>query len=331
MADGPSPSGPGRREPSLPGRLLGSGARGARRVAGVTGIDRAVEDATEEAIVAAMQSPAVERAIARVLRGPVVEEAMQDALDSAAVERALTDALDSEMVDRLWRRLLASDEAQQLVERIAQAPEVRSAIAAQGVGFLDDIRRELARAAQRLDGLVERIVRAFTFRPRRTEAPAQAGIVSRGLAAALDGLIVYGALAVASAALALFFNAIFGENDVPTAAILAGAGAWILISGAYLLVFWGLVGQTPGMRLVGLRLRTESGQLPTGHQTRVRLLWLLLSALPLGAGLLAILFDDRRRGWHDRRAGTEVVYTIGRDRAPAPWSEPAGQPATPAR
>ena len=321
MADGPSPSGPRRREPSLPGRLLGTGARGARRVAGATGIDRAVEEATEEAIVAAMQSPAVERAIARVLRGPVVEEAVQDALDSAAVERAITNALDSEMVDRVWRRLLASDEAQQLVERIAQAPEVRSAIAAQGVGFLDDIRRELARVVQRFDGFAERIARAITFRPRRAERAPQAGLVSRGLAFLVDGLIVNGILALASAAVAVFFTAVLNDDKVPTPAILVGVGAWIVIGSAYLVTFWDLVGQTPGMRLVGVRIKVAGGGTPTARQARLRLVWLALSVMPLGAGLWAILFDDRRRGWQDRRSGTEVVYTIGRDRAPAPWSE----------
>ena len=327
MADGPSPPGPRRRDPSLPGRLIGSSAGAARRVAGATGIDRALEDATEDAIVAALQSPAVERAIARVLRGPVVEEAMQDALDSAAVERAITNALDSEMVDRVWRQLLASDEVQQLVERIAEAPEVRSAIAAQGVGFLDDIRRQLARVVQRFDGTAERIARAITFRPRRAERPEQAGVVSRGLAFLIDGLIVNGILALASAAVAVFFTSVLNDNQVPLGAILAGVGAWIVIGSAYLITFWDLVGQTPGMRLVGVRLKVAGGGTPTAHQARLRLVWLVLSVIPLGAGLWVILFDDRRRGWMDRRSGTEVVYTIGRNRAPAPWSEP--EPAAP--
>jgi uncharacterized RDD family membrane protein YckC len=327
MADGPSPSGPRRRDPSLPGRLIGSSAGAARRVAGATGIDRALEDATEDAIVAALQSPAVERAIARVLRGPVVEEAVQDALDSAAVERAITNALDSEMVDRVWRRLLASDEAQQLVERIAQAPEVRSAIAAQGVGFLDDIRRQLARVVQRLDSTAERIARAITFRSRRTERPPQAGVISRGLAFLVDGVIVNGILALASAALTLFFVQILNEDQVPTPALLVGGAAWIVLGSLYLVGFWELVGQTPGMRLVGLRLKAPGHETPTGRQARLRLVWLVLSVIPLGAGVWAILFNDRRHGWMDRRSGTEVVYTIGRDRAPAPWSEP--EPAAP--
>jgi uncharacterized RDD family membrane protein YckC len=274
-----------------------------------------------------MQSPAVERAIARVLRGPVVEEAMQDALDSAAVERAITSALDSEMVDRVWRRLLASDEAQQLVERIAQAPEVRSAIAAQGVGFLDDIRRQLARVVQRLDDVAERIARAMTFRPRRAEQPPQAGVISRSLAFLVDGVIVNGVLAVASAALTLFFVQVLNNDQVPTPALLVGAAAWILLGSFYLVGFWELVGQTPGMRLLGLRLEVAGREVPTGRQARLRLLWLVVSVIPLGAGLLAILFDDRRRGWQDRRSQTEVIYTIGSERAAGPWSEP--EPAEP--
>src|SRR4029077_13259502 len=83
----------------LSARLLGVGVRGARTVTKAAGIDRAVEVAAEEAIVAAVESEAVERAMARVLEGPVVEEAVQGALESEAVKKALLDAMDSELVD----------------------------------------------------------------------------------------------------------------------------------------------------------------------------------------------------------------------------------------
>jgi uncharacterized RDD family membrane protein YckC len=320
MADGLSPSDPRRRE-SLPGRLLGSGARGARRVAGATGIDRAVETAAEDAIVAALESPAVERALARVLHGPIVEEAMQDALDSAAVERALTNALDSDMVDRVWQRLLASDEAQQLVERIAQAPEVRSAIAAQGVGFLDDIRRELGRAARRLDSIAERIARALLRRPRRAQPPPQAGVVSRALALGLDALILNGLFVLGSAAIALFFSVVLNEDHASAPVIAIGASAWVIFGALYLSVFWTLAGQTPGMRFLGLRLDVAGRRRLTGREARRRLAGLVLAAVPLGAGFVPILYNERRQGWQDRLAGTQVLYTDTRGRA-APWSEP---------
>ena len=63
----------------LSARLLGVGVRGAGIVTKATGIDKAVEVAAEEAIVAAVESEAVERAMARVLQGPIVEEAVQGA------------------------------------------------------------------------------------------------------------------------------------------------------------------------------------------------------------------------------------------------------------
>src|SRR3954447_20762840 len=171
-------------------RLLGVGVRGARTVGKATGLDRAVEIAAEEAIVAAVESEAVERAMARVLRGPIVEEAVEGALESDAVKRALLEAMDSELVDEIWRRLLASDQAQQLVERIAEAPEVRAAISAQGAGLLEDIGRTVGKLARRLDDSFERIVRRVFFRKRRAVASDRAGAVSRAGAFVIDGVFV---------------------------------------------------------------------------------------------------------------------------------------------
>src|ERR1700742_2654661 len=174
----------------LAARVLGAGARGAGAVGRATGIDKAVEIATEEAIVSAVESEAVERAIARVLEGPVVEEAVQGALDSEAVKKAIVETLDSELVDEVWRRLLAGQQVQQLVERIAEAPEVRQAIASQSIGLLGDIGRQIAKVARDLDNTFERIVRRIFFRRRRPLPTNRAGVVSRGLAFAIDALII---------------------------------------------------------------------------------------------------------------------------------------------
>ena len=135
----------------LPARLLGTGARSARQVAGLTGIDSAAETAIEEALVSAAESPAFERAQVRILEGPQFEEALARAMGTPAFERALGRALDSEQFDNLWTQLLASDEAQKLVERIAEAPEVRAAVTAQGVGLIEDLGRQLRRVTRRLD------------------------------------------------------------------------------------------------------------------------------------------------------------------------------------
>jgi uncharacterized RDD family membrane protein YckC len=311
----------------LAARLLGAGARGAGAVGRATGIDKAVELATEEAIVSAVESEAVERALARVLEGPVIEEAVKGALDSAAVKKALMETLDSELVDEVWRQLLASQQVQQLVERIAEAPEVRAAIASQGVGLLGDIGRQIAKLARDLDDTVERVLRRIFFRRRRPLPTNRAGAVSRGAAMAIDALIVnlfFTVLAGAVTLVAAFFGG-SGDN-APRLAVAAGSFVWLVVVGTYLVGFWSLAGQTPGMRFLGIRL--DERQLPFRRSIR-RLIGLGLSIITFGIGFLGVVFGESRRSWADRMGHTEVVYDERRP-APAPWSALAGPaPAAP--
>jgi uncharacterized RDD family membrane protein YckC/uncharacterized protein (DUF2267 family) len=336
MADSTGPGRPDRelapqeRQP-LAARLLGRGARSAQRVAQVTGVEATAELLAEEAIVRAIESQAAERALARVLQGSIVEDAVEEAMRSPAVERALTDAIDSEMIDRVWQRLLASDEAQKLVERIAEAPEVRSAIAAQGVGLIDDVRREAARATHRLDGAFEGIVRRIFFRRRREGSSTHAGAVSRTVAMAIDAAILNAGFLALSAVITLVLSLAFGRGGNASApAIAIGAGAWIAAGSAYLLTFWTLAGQTPGMRLVRIVLAAPEGRRLHPRRAVRRLAGLALSAVTLGLGFLGIVFRDERRGWQDQLADTDVIYEEVAATA-APWSEPvAGEdPMTP--
>ncbi len=336
MADGPDPTAPqpGGRRPErplpLPARLLGAGVRGAQTVAGATGVDRAVEVATEEAIVAAVESEAVERALSRVLQGPAVEQAVQEALESEALKRALLEALDSELVDEVWRRLLASDEAQQLVERIAEAPEVRAAVAAQGVGLISDIGRQIARFAHRVDGTVERIARRIVFRTPRAAPSGNAGLISRALAIGIDLVVVNLSFSAIAAIVALIASAFSGNSDgASEQALVLGAGVWLVLGAVYLLVFWTLAGQTPGMRFIRIRLDSHGERRMRLGQGIKRLVGLGLSVVTLGIGFLGVLYNERRRGWEDRMSDSEVLY-IEPTVNPAPWSaleRPGPEPA----
>lgn len=318
-----TPMGEDLRSPSVPSRILRTGARGARRMVRATGIDDTAEALAEEAAVRAIESRAAERVLSRVLQGPALEDTVKQALESPVVERALNEAIESEMTERVWARLLASDEAQMLVERIAEAPEVRNAIAAQGVGFLDDFGRELARATRRLDDAVERFGRRVCRRPPREEPVKRAGLISRTAALLLDGAIVNGGFLVLSAAVALIAS-LFIDGDPATAPTIAvGSGLWLVGGAAYLLAFWTLAGQTPGMRFLRIYLEA-AGERRLGLRRAIRRLFgAAVSAAAVGLGFLAVLTDDRRRGWLDRIAGTEVVYG-STSRVPAPWAAGAG-------
>ena len=304
MANEPS------RRPSFAARLLGGSARSARAVAEATGIDDAVDLATEEAIVRALESPAVERALVRVLEGPAVEEAVERMLASPAVERAAINALDSPLVDKVWDRLLQSDEAQKLVERVAEAPEVRAAITQQGFGLIEDIGRQIRRIAHRLDGGAETLARRISFRGgiRKAEQTDNAGLVTRAIAIGVDAALIAAAFFAATALFDFAVSAFFEFDRSSALAIVLGTVFLAGLSSTYFFFFWTLTGQTPGMRFLGIRLDDYDGtpRLSPSTATR-RLIGMVLAAIPFGAGYLLVLWSDRRRGLHDRIARTEVI------------------------
>jgi uncharacterized RDD family membrane protein YckC len=238
-----------------------------------------------------------------------VEEALLRAVESEAVERAIVEALDSEMSDRVWDHLLESQKAQRLVERIAEAPEIRAAIAAQGVGLVGDLGRQLGNVTRRLDDLIEGLVlRILGRRTRPVHAP-QAGLITRAVAFVLDGVLLNGGVLLATGLVAVLISAISpGDESASAPALVLGLGAWIAAGATYLIAFWALAGQTPGMRFVGIRLNADGVPAIGLRRAARRLVGLVLAAIPLGAGFVGIVTTDRRRGFHDRLAGTEVLY-----------------------
>jgi uncharacterized RDD family membrane protein YckC len=305
-----------RRRPPLPARLLGIGARAGERVAEATGIDDALESATEEAIVRALESPAVERAIVRVLESDAAQEAFERTLSSPAVERAAERVLDSELVDHVWDRLLASEEAQKLVERIAEAPEVRAAIASQGVGLLDDLGRQIRRIADRFDDAIERFVRRRFLKREPQEKDAGVGLATRGVAFVFDGAILNGIFLGTAAILA----ALFGGDGLSGTGWVVGAVGWVLFGGVYLFTFWSLAGQTPGMRILSIRVERNGDRRLGPRVARRRVTGTFLGLIPFGLGYLGVITRDDHRSFADRHAGTDVVRV---DPGPAPYSQPS--------
>ncbi|MGZ3587420.1 MAG: RDD family protein, partial [Candidatus Limnocylindrales bacterium] len=76
---------------------------------------------------------------------------------------------------------------------------------------------------------------------------------------------------------------------------------------AYFPYFW-THGATPGQRLLGLRVvDAESMEKISGGAAVVRLVGLWLSFLIVYLGVLWVLIDGRKQGWHDKLAGTLVL------------------------
>ena len=297
-------------------RLLSVGARGAERVAKVTGVDHALNEAVEEALVRALRSPAVIRAIER----SVEEHANNFEQGSDEVAAVVRRVLESDAADQVWSQVLESQQAQKLVERVAKAPEVRAAITAQGAGLVTDIGIRLTKITEDFDDRLERVV-------RRGEAESetnQAGLATRVVAGAVDIGLLFGAYSIISGVIGSVVGDIFGKTPSTLAvAVLVVLG--LLSGGAVFATFWSLAGQTPGMRFLSIRIVHDgSSELGLKRATE-RVFGVLLSLLPAGLGFFAILRDPQRRAWHDRLAKTEVIYDMTARRAPHAGEPPRSQ------
>jgi uncharacterized RDD family membrane protein YckC len=86
------------------------------------------------------------------------------------------------------------------------------------------------------------------------------------------------------------------------------ASGWLLVVGTYFVLFWASAGQTPGMRLLRLRVVGPEGRPLSLGRSLARLFGLVIAIVPLFAGFVPVLFTERRRGLHDFLAGTVVLY-----------------------
>jgi uncharacterized RDD family membrane protein YckC len=83
-------------------------------------------------------------------------------------------------------------------------------------------------------------------------------------------------------------------------ALAAGALALALLYLLYQALFFSFSDSTPGMRCARIALCTFADENPTRRAMRRRILAVLLSACPLGLGLLWATLDEDRLAWHDR-------------------------------
>jgi len=97
----------------------------------------------------------------------------------------------------------------------------------------------------------------------------------------------------------------------PLVIILGPAGGPILALGAmaYTVFCWSRYGATPGKIAFSARIvDARSGEPPRLSRLAIRYLAYIISAAPLFLGFAWIAIDRRKQGWHDKIAGTRVVY-----------------------
>jgi uncharacterized RDD family membrane protein YckC len=134
-----------------------------------------------------------------------------------------------------------------------------------------------------------------------------AGIATRGVALGIDALLSQG-LFITGTALFGLIGSLVGDIRPQWIVPVLVAGGWVLTVVCYFVGFWSVAGQTPGMRLMHVRVVARDGAPPRPARGLLRLIGLGLAIIPLFAGFLPVLVDDRRRGLADFLAGTVVLY-----------------------
>ena len=133
------------------------------------------------------------------------------------------------------------------------------------------------------------------------------GLVTRAIAFAIDAGIINLIALIVGVGVGLALSILSIDDSLEVVLLACGGVAFVLWSIAYFVTFWSTTGQTPGNRLMQIRVCREDGEPLKPRKALLRFGAMLLAALPLFAGFLPVLVDDRRRGVHDMVAGTVVV------------------------
>ena len=266
---------------------------------------RVVERVAAEVVA----SGELETVVLSALEHEQTERLVLGVLQSPALERMVADAMESRLTVELTERVLRSPEFSRVLKHVLASPEVRAALTEQTTSLGGEAAAAIRRGARRRDDSAESIVRHRSRSPQSSEARSSeyGGFATRGVALVIDALLVQLVLLIGGALIGLVAS-LFGQlRPEWLVGALAGA-AWLLVVGTYFVGFWSSVGQTPGMRLMRLRVVDRSGAPPSVGRSLIRLFGLALAIIPLFAGFLPVLFDHRRRALQDFLAGTVVRY-----------------------
>ncbi len=153
--------------------------------------------------------------------------------------------------------------------------------------------------------------------PTQAHAPRPAGFFSRFEAFVID-LVILSIIQLVSSAFIQAFLRFFRLTGLVQNVIdylqnsgvelVGGSIVFALFVIGYFAFFWSLVGFTPGKAVLGLRVVKRDGVKISFFRALLRFFMYWISAIPLFLGFLWVLWDPKRQAWHDKIAGTQVLY-----------------------
>jgi uncharacterized RDD family membrane protein YckC len=143
--------------------------------------------------------------------------------------------------------------------------------------------------------------------PETRQEQKYVGFWARFAANFLDGILISIFVSPGSIWLAYETERRVGSGDWGGA--LAFYSVLYILSQVILLVLWcKKQASICKMAITAKIVDAKTGKAPTKKQLIGRYFAYVLSTLPLGLGFLWIAFDSKKQGWHDKLAGTAVIY-----------------------
>ncbi len=143
--------------------------------------------------------------------------------------------------------------------------------------------------------------------PETRQEQKYVGFWARFAANFLDGILISIFVSPGSIWLAHETERRVGSEDWGVA--LAFYSVLYILSQVILLVLWYKKQASIGKMAISAKIvDARTSKAPTKNQLIGRYFAYLLSFLPLGLGFLWIAFDSKKQGWHDKLAGTAVIY-----------------------
>jgi uncharacterized RDD family membrane protein YckC len=108
---------------------------------------------------------------------------------------------------------------------------------------------------------------------------------------------------------AIFLGGAQSGDTSGGATVMALIGSVLILvwSLGYLIFFWTRSGQTPGKKIMGVKVVSTDGELIGVGKAILRIIGYAISGIVFYLGFLWIIFDGNKQGWHDKIAGTYVI------------------------
>ncbi len=143
------------------------------------------------------------------------------------------------------------------------------------------------------------------LQPTPEENAPHVGLVTRAISWAVDFLFINLAAIITGLGAEMVASIFPITKDLKPLFLAIAGGAYVLWTATYFVVFWTVSGQTPGSRLMQVRLVSRDGGTVKPVRALVRWIGMNVAMVPLPWGFVPIPFE--RLGFPDWLAHTRVI------------------------